>query len=123
MIEKYFEEIERMISYFRTIRTYSVFKKIYNDKQGFINGTIIFKDNSIMEFAEVKDIDVKPKIKYRYHYMDMNNTLIFRYDNAKHQKEIKTFPHHKHIKDKVLESNEMDLFEILLEIEQIIRGK
>lgn len=96
-------------------------KKIYNDKQGYINGTIIFKDETILEFTEVKDIDLIPKIKYRYHYMSSQNELIFRYDNAKHHKELDTFPHHKHIKDIELESSEVDLFEVLLEIEQIIR--
>jgi len=121
MINKYFEEIEQSISYFRNIRTYTLIKKIYNDKQGFITGTIIFKDNAILEFAEVKDIDVRPKIKYRYHYMNMKNELIFRYDNARHHKEISTYPHHKHLEDKVFESSEMNLLDVLLEIEQIIR--
>lgn len=123
MIEKYFEEIEQAIPYFRNIRTYSLIKKIYNDKQGFISGTIVFKDDTTLEFTEVKDIDIKPKIKYRYHYMDAKHELIFRYDNAKHHKEIMTYPHHKHLKDKVLESSEINLFDVLLEIEQIIRKK
>jgi len=123
MIEKYFEEIEQMISYFRNIRTYTLIKKIYNDKQGFITGFIIFKDDTILEFAEVKDVDVKPKLKYRYHYMDTKRKLIFRYDNARHHKELMTYPHHKHIEDKVLESSEINLFDVLLEIEQIIRKK
>ncbi|MBN2011458.1 hypothetical protein JW960_19150 [candidate division KSB1 bacterium] len=121
MIEKYFNEIEYAISYFRNIRTYSLIKKIYNDKQGYISGTIIFDDDSILEFTKVKDIDIQPKLKYRYHYMDMKYELIFRYNNAKHHKEIITYPHHKHQTAEVLESSEINLFDVLLEIEQIKR--
>lgn len=63
-------------------------------------------------------MEVKEKLKYRYHYMNEANQLIFRYDNANHHPQIKTFPHHKHIKDGVIESSEPHLFNILLEIAQ-----
>ena len=121
MIEKYFEEINQVIYFFRNIQSYFLSKKIYNDKQGYIKGTLIFDDNSQLEFAEVKNIEIKSKIMYRYHYMDANNQLIFRYDNAKHHKEIKTYPHHMHKEDKVLESAEINIFDVLLEIQQIIQ--
>ena len=47
--------------------------------------------------------------------------MIFRYDNVPHHKEIKTFPHHKHLQDKVVESQEINLYDILLEIREIIQ--
>jgi len=118
MIEQYFEKIERTISYFKNIRAYNLTKKIYNDRQGFISGVIIFDDNTRLEFVEVKNTEIKPKIKYRYHYMDKDNNLIFRCDNAQHHQAIKTFPHHKHLKENVIESHEYTLHEILLEIKQ-----
>jgi len=123
MIEKYFEEIENLISYFEKIRSYTLTKKIYNDKQGFISGTIIFDDESQLEFVEVKNVEFEEKIKYRYHYMDKKKKIIFRYDNAEHHKNIKTYPHHKHLKDSVIESLEQNLFDVLLEIEEMIRSK
>ena len=123
MIEKYFEEIENTISYFEKIRYYTITKKIYNDKQGFISGTINFEKDSQLQFVEVKNVDVNEKIKYRYHYMDKEKKMIFRYDNAEHHKNIKTFPHHKHLKDSIIESLEPNLFDILLEIEEKIRSK
>jgi hypothetical protein len=33
----------------------------------------------------------------------------FRYDNAKHHSEIKSFPHHKHVKSRVVPSAEKSL--------------
>lgn len=121
MIEKYFIEIEQTISFFKNIKSYSLSRKIYNNKQGYIKGDIVFNDDTVLEFAEVIDIDFKSKIKYRYHFMDANRNIIFRYDNAKHHKEIKTYPHHKHQKNEVLECNEMSIFDVLLEIKGMSR--
>ena len=116
MIENYFTKIETDIQYFRQISCYEINKKIYNSKQGFIRGKIIWQNGNIFEFMEVKNIETKEKVKYRYHYMDKKNNLIFRYDNANHHPKIKTFPHHKHTKDNVIESTEPELFDVLLEI-------
>ncbi|MFM6663415.1 MAG: DUF6516 family protein, partial [Microcystis panniformis] len=66
--------------------------------------------------VEVKNTDTKPKIKYRYHYMNEAQTMIFRYDNAPHHVEIATFPHHKHEVDDIKESLEPSLEQVLLEI-------
>lgn len=123
MIEKHFEEIENTISYFEKIRSYTITKKIYNDKQGFISGKIIFENESQLQFVEVKNVEFEEKIKYRFHYMDKEKKIIFRYDNAEHHKNIKTFPHHKHLENSVIESIELNLFDVLLEIEEMIRSK
>ena len=118
MIDSYFAEIETTILFFhQIIKSYSIEKKIINENQGFIQGSILFNNNCKLNFIEVKDIDIENKDKYSYHFMDKNDNLIFRYDNAKHHPEINTFPHHKHLKDKIIESTEPELFDILVEIE------
>jgi len=116
MIERYFDRLERDILYFRNIRSYSLYKKVYSSKQGFMSGSVIFMDESILEFSEVKDVESEYRIKYRYHYMNKDKDLIFRYDNANHFSNIATFPHHKHLEDDVMESDEPGLFDVLLEI-------
>jgi len=61
------------------------------------------------------------KGKYRYHYMNKANEMIFRYDNAKHYPGLKTFPHHKHVSSEtVLENEEPDMSDVLIEIEKLI---
>jgi len=115
MIEIYFSGLEKTLQDFPPIRFYTVNKKIYNAKQGFIKGSILFNNGYRLEFVEVKDIEVKSKIKYRYQLMDDRHQLIFRYDNAPHHPVLATFPHHKHIGDKVEECAEPTLSEILLE--------
>lgn len=118
MIEAYFDKVEKTIQDFPNIRSYTLRKKVYSTKQGFISGSITFVDDSRLDFVEIKDSDIIEKIKYRYQYMDTTNTLIFRYDNAPHHKHLKTFPHHKHVHNDVKESSEPTLFDVLLEIAQ-----
>jgi len=118
MIDVYFAQIEKSIQDFPSIRSYTLSKKVYNIKQGFINGTLVFEDNSQLEFIEVKNTDIPEKIKYRYHYMDKEQNMLFRYDNAPHHGHLSTFPHHKHCPTEVQEHDEPTLYEVLLEIAQ-----
>ena len=47
--------------------------------------------------------------------------VVFRYDMAPHHKEIKTFPHHKHMgSEKVIESFAPTLGKVLQEIEGLL---
>lgn len=75
MIEAYFESVEKTIRAFSHVWSYTLSKKVYNVKQGFIRGVILLDDDARLEFAEVKDVDVSEKIKYRYQYMDKDHTI------------------------------------------------
>ncbi|RLC16038.1 MAG: hypothetical protein DRI57_11875 [Deltaproteobacteria bacterium] len=67
----------------------------------FADGRIVFYDSTVLEFTE----SVTPeRIRYRYHYMKADGTLIFRYDNVPHHRDIRTFPDHKHCPGRVVES-------------------
>jgi hypothetical protein len=118
MIETYFADIETAIARLAVVSSYSLTKKIYHTKQGFIEGTILFVDYSVLKFAEVKDSEKNEKIKYRYHYMSQQQELIFRYDNAKHYPKMATFPHHLHLPGQVVESTEPSLSDVLRKIER-----
>ena len=58
--------------------------------------------------------------RYAYH-ISKGSELIIRWDNAPHHRQIKTFPHHKHVKDAVLESKEVRVEDILKELERMIK--
>lgn len=118
MIEKYFGQIENLLQNFPIIITYTLTKKIYNHKQGYIRGSISFENGYYLEFMELKNIDIEGKLKYRYQYMDAERNTIFRYDNAPHHKSLQNFPHHKHQKNDVVASSEPTLEDILFEIAQ-----
>lgn len=52
--------------------------------------------------------------------MDPANSLVFRYDNAPHHRELPSFPMHKHLRDKVLEASMPTFKDILEEISTVI---
>jgi len=87
------------------------------------SANFLFNNESRLSFIEVKNLESVGKTKYRYQYMDRKDCLIFRYDNAYHHTEVQTFPHHKHIKAKVIDSEEPELYDILLEIQGILKPK
>ena len=122
MVKKYFAKLEDQISLFQNILvTYSVTTKYYNSSKGYISGNIVFTGNSKLSFKEVKDTEFNKKDKYSYHFMSSSDEIIFRYDNAYHHPEIKTFPHHKHLPENIKESNEPELIDILIEISEILK--
>ncbi|MDO9129645.1 MAG: DUF6516 family protein [Anaerolineales bacterium] len=123
MIEDYFLTIEKVLQDFPTIRSRALAQKVYNHHQGYHSGKIVFENGYSLEFIEVVDTEQQEKVKYRYHYMDEKQALIFRYDNAPHHKEVKTFPHHKHIPEEVTTSQEPDLHTVLMEITHYHRGE
>ena len=123
MIEDYFLQVEEILREFPSIRSRVLTQKVYNHFQGYISGKIVFENGHSLEFAEVVDTEQTTKVKYRYQYMDEKQLLIFRYDNAPHHKEVKSFPHHRHTPNKVTDSNEPGLNNILLEIARSQRKK
>ncbi len=122
LIEEYFQSIGSYIADCPHVTE----SQIRNDKRSFyigvVEGEIRFTDNSFLHFIEF--VNVKEGVnryKYSYHYHDKAEKVVFRYDMAPHHKEIKTFPHHKHLgSEKVIESFAPSLGEVLQEIEGIL---
>lgn len=123
MIEDYFLQIENILRDFPVIHSHALTQKVYNQHQGYISGKIFFENGHLLEFIEVIDTEQADKVKYRYHYMDEMNKLVFRYDNAPHHNEVNSFPHHKHLPDRVTASCEPELRAVLMEIAQFQRKK
>ena len=53
---------------------------------------------------------------YRYHFQDGQNNLVFRYDNTPHFPDLESFPHHKHLPDKVVGAKQPSILEVIEEI-------
>ena len=123
MINIYFAELEQLLLSFPYIQSYTIKKKIYNSKQGYIQGSIVFENGSRLDFIEVKQVDKQSKIKYRYHYMNASQHMVFRYDNAPHHPNLSTFPNHKHVYTGEKECIEPSLEDVLMEIAQLDRKK
>ncbi|MGR3316992.1 MAG: toxin-antitoxin system TumE family protein [Candidatus Anammoxibacter sp.] len=72
-------------------------------------------DGSLLFITELSTTD---RQKYSYHWQQENGNLIIRWDNKPHWKNFKTFPHHKHEKDKTLSSQRINIDDVIREIRQ-----
>jgi hypothetical protein len=59
-------------------------------------------------------------LSYRYHLQDIQNKLVFRYDNAPHFPGLENFPHHKHLPDKVESTKKISIVEVIKEVKFMV---
>ena len=99
---------------------YSVsdFRK-YGSTSAFV-AKVVFTNNSILFIRDY--LFLNGQRKYSYHWQDANGSLILRWDNSPHHKEISTFPHHKHFEEKITESHEYHINDIFKTIYKKIKN-
>jgi len=126
MIQRFFDGIAKVIGSHPTILSSTLQKQVGPDGNTiYVKGAITFTDLSVLElaiFASALRHKIVPD-KYRFQYMDKTSQMVFRYDNAPHHSELSTFPHHKHLPDRVIPSAMPTLTDILNEISAVLLGK
>lgn len=123
VIERFIEDLEKTINSSPIVLSSTIQKDFSPDaKTVYIRGNIVFINSSCIEIAIfAREIHSSITIdKYRYHYMNAQRQMIFRYDNAPHHPEISSHPHHKHKENAVSASSLPNLKDILNEISAII---
>ena len=58
---------------------------------------------------------------YRYHFQDSQNNIVFRYDNTPHFPDLESFPHHKHLCNDVVSSDEPSVIRVIEEAIQLAK--
>jgi hypothetical protein len=119
-IQSYFNQIKTLVDRYATtdlILESKVNFDLRPGEQGYLSGSVIFTDSSILYFREFLDafggsID---KVMYTYHYQDTNYSLIFRYDNALHKPTL-LFREHKHLPGNIEDAGAPTLEDVLSEI-------
>jgi hypothetical protein len=62
----------------------------------------------------VREVWINEKIEsYSYYWLRPDDTLIIGWDNAPHHRRTRSFPHHKHIENKIESSHERNLEDVL----------
>jgi hypothetical protein len=72
-------------------------------------------DGTILWVREIWNVDSMEA--YSYYWLRSDETIIIGWDNAPHHQNVTTYPHHKHLGDKVEPSTQNDLRNILFFIE------
>ena len=82
---------------------------------------IYFKDGSVLH---VKDyLFLSGERKYAFHWQDAHGHLLVRWDNSPHYPDLKSFPHHRHVGDRIIEESiDMSLDAVLSFIEAKMPG-
>jgi hypothetical protein len=96
-------EIFRSLKQSSIVKQFEVFdyKRWQNGR--YISLKIMLKDKTLLFAREYLDENDR---YYSFHWQDTEDRLIARWDNARHHKHIRTYPHHKHIGETVTESFE-----------------
>ncbi|MFZ2358357.1 MAG: DUF6516 family protein [Anaerolineae bacterium] len=106
------------------VATYNLNTVQLSPNTAYVEGEVLFTDGSRLAFFEFlrSALTSLNREKYRYHFMDGGNQLVFRYDNAPHHPKIATFPHHKHQPNGVVDSLAPSFDQVLIEIEAHVLG-
>jgi hypothetical protein len=85
--------------------------------QGYVTGSVLFRDQSTLFFREYLDSSAGQvsKLMCSYHWQDADELLVFRYDNARHRPPLAMLDH-KHTADGIVSSQEPTLGTVLAEV-------
>ncbi|RJQ48013.1 MAG: hypothetical protein C4538_04460 [Nitrospiraceae bacterium] len=128
-ISDYIIQLESLINSSSAVSAYNLTIDRKTEDIAFISGNIEFRDGSVLDFKEFCESTEHgiERYKYAYNYR-LSSDILFRYDNAPdpNAKELKTFPHHKHLRNnEIVESMQVELKDVLEEIEgtYIVKGE
>ena len=124
MLDAYAAAMEAAMHHCTVMATYNLNTVQLSPNTGYVEGEIMLTDGSLLGFFEFlrQTATGFDREKYRYHFMDAHDQLIFRYDNAAHHQGVATFPHHKHLLQGVTESSAPPFQEVLAEVETHVLG-
>lgn len=128
MIDEYVRAIEEAIAALGNLtRGSMVYKEEREADFIFLRGEVKFSNGSQLhfrEFVQLQEGQPPNRYKYAYHYQRADETVILRYDNARHYLNLSTAPHHKHVgENEVIATEPPDLASVLKEIESLIEGR
>lgn len=81
------------------IASHQITRQRSSNYDAYIRVIASFIDNSrleIMEYARITVEDDMELTRYSYHWMDSDNNLLIRWDNAEHYPDLPNFPYHLH---------------------------
>jgi hypothetical protein len=108
ILSLYLERIEALIRSLKDAYIERYEEEILSSNRINLRIRIRFKSGHLFELNEAAIVVVGQfeRLNYRYHFQDNQNNLVFRYDNTPHFPDLESFPHHKHLSDTVISSEE-----------------
>lgn len=116
VLAEYLDRVERAILQCHNAYVERYAEEILTSERAGLRIRIRFEQGHLLEINEAVVIvdDKLVPLDYRYHCQNEQNQLIFRYDSTPHFPDLPNFPHHKHLPNDVIASDQPD-------IEQVVR--
>ena len=107
ILSQYLAGIENSIRKLEDVNVENYEEEVLTSSRVNLRIRVRFLSGYLLELNEAVVLDANQitHLGYRYHFQDHHNNLIFRYDNTPHFAGLKSFPHHKHLGNKVEESD------------------
>ena len=108
LLSRYLDKIEAEIRKLEDVYVERYEEEILASDRINLRIRVRFKAGNLFELNEavIVEDDQLERLNYRYHLQDRQNNLIFRYDNTPHFPSLENFPHHKHLGDGIMSSEE-----------------
>ena len=121
VLSRYLEDVESVVRRLRKAHIERYEEEILSSDRVNLRIRIRFSTGYLLELNEavVFEGGCIKHLGYRYHLQDEQNHLIFRYDNAPHFPEFETFPHHKHLPDKVIAVEKPSILGVIEEAKKV----
>lgn len=116
-LSQYLEGIEESIRKLDSVNVERYEEEVLTSLRANLRIRVRFLSGHLLEVNEaiVIEADQLKYLGYRYHFQDQQNNLIFRYDNTPHFPDLGSFPHHKHLKNKVENSEKPLVLNVIKE--------
>jgi hypothetical protein len=104
LLAAYLSEIEQSIVDCRAAYVEAYREEILTEMRANLRIRLRFNQGHLLEINEAMVVsnDKLTFLDYRYHCQDSQNRLLFRYDSTPHFPDLPSYPHHKHLPDRVI---------------------
>jgi hypothetical protein len=117
VLADYLNRVERAILRCHNAYVERYIEEVLTPERASLSIRLRFEQGHLLEINEAVVIvdDKLVPLDYRYHCQDEQNRLIFRYDSTPHFPDLTNFPHHKHLPDDVIASDQPDIERVVQE--------
>ena len=118
LLLRYLEEVESPLRRLENAYVERYQKEIVTPSRANLRIRVRFPTGSLLELNEavVVEMEMLMHLSYRYHFQDRENRLLLRYDNTPHFPDLESFPHHKHLENKVESCEKPSIAQVVEEI-------
>ena len=125
ILTRYLDNIEHSILRVENAYIEHYEEEIFGGNRANLRIRIRFSNGYLLELNEAVLVEKEEiqHLHYRYHFQDRDNNLIFRYDNTPHFPHPLSYPHHKHLAEQVVPTENILIPGVIEEVLHFLEAK